>query len=160
MERTFLSTLNQSFYLMFIGAGMMAINDFDVVARNFRASVVVRAALLRAAMTAPQSASMPSAYESFCHAVPAARWDSGSRSPPPSRSLPSQVSGILYAGLSYSQHVTRLALLKEGGLITTRRSNCWLGVLMLLTFFASISELAYMFVYPLLDRAKTVELTE
>eukprot|EP00326_Haptolina_ericina_P027594 CAMPEP_0181193754 /NCGR_PEP_ID=MMETSP1096-20121128/13983_1 /TAXON_ID=156174 ORGANISM="Chrysochromulina ericina, Strain CCMP281" /NCGR_SAMPLE_ID=MMETSP1096 /ASSEMBLY_ACC=CAM_ASM_000453 /LENGTH=279 /DNA_ID=CAMNT_0023283233 /DNA_START=105 /DNA_END=944 /DNA_ORIENTATION=- len=108
MERTFLSAFNQAFYLMFLGSGLMAINDFD------DGAVAVGAVII--------------------------------------------CSGILFCLYTYYMHVSRLKLLTNRVRVSNRSSNTWLGILTGLMVCTAIIELVYMFIYPLLDRAKSVEL--
>lgn len=107
MERTFLSALNQAFYLMLIGAGMMAINDYD------DGAVAVGSVIF--------------------------------------------ILAIICVAVTYYMHTSRLNLLKHRKPITTRWSKAWLAVLTWLAIVAAIIEIIYMYVYPLLDRAKSVE---
>lgn len=108
MERTFLSSMNQSFYLMLIGSQLMAINDYDSTPIAIGTVIIL--------------------------------------------------SGIANIFISYAYHVARLRQLVAKKIIGTYGSNAWLGYLSSTAIIASIIELVYIFVYPQLDRAKSVEL--
>ena len=108
MERTFLSSMNQSFYLMLIGSQLMAINDYDSTPIAIGTVIIL--------------------------------------------------SGIANIFISYAYHVARLRQLVAKKIIGTYGSNAWLGYLSSTAIIASIIELIYIFVYPQLDRAKSVEL--
>ena len=108
MERTYLSAMNQTFYLMLLATGLMSINDHDVVPRSFGAVVYVFA--------------------------------------------------IMHAAISYVTHLRRLNALENGGTCTPRESKVWLGMLFVLAISISVLDLAYIFIYPVLARAKAVEL--
>ena len=108
MERTFLSSMNQSFYLMLIGAQLMAINDFDHTPITIGTVIIL--------------------------------------------------FGIANIVVSYCYHIARFRVLRKREVVGTNGSNAWLGFLTGTAVIASIIELAYLYVYPQLDRAKSVEL--
>jgi len=110
MERTFLSSMNQTFILMLIGAQLMAINDFD------HAPITIGTVII--------------------------------------------VFGIANIVVSYSNHIARFRVLRKREVVGTKGSNAWLGFLTGIAVIASIIELAYLHVYPQLDRAKSVELAD
>lgn len=70
------------------------------------------------------------------------------------------VCAIIHGIICYATHWQRLKLLESGQTISTRNSLSWLGALCILSSLVAIADLAYIFVYPVLDRAKAVELVE
>ena len=110
MERTFLSALNQAFYLMLLATGLCAINDTDKVPPGLGATVYAAA--------------------------------------------------IVYAMISYATHCKRLNRLENRGTCTPFESKVWLGALCTLAVFVAVVDLLYIFVYPVLYRAKAVDVAE
>ena len=108
MERTYLSAMNQTFYLMLLGTGLLSINDYDQAPAILGATVYVAA--------------------------------------------------ILYAIVSYVTHCKRLDKIQRGDTCSPTESKVWLGALFLLALAVAVVDLVYLFVYPVLERAKAVEI--
>ena len=68
------------------------------------------------------------------------------------------VCAVIYAVLSYFVHWRRLHNLAMQRTITTTESLTWLGALCVLVVIVSVLDLVFIFRYPVLDRAKAVEL--
>ena len=111
LERTHLSALNHSFYLMLIATGLMSINETDTVPLYLGAIVYALA--------------------------------------------------IVHAATCYAMHWSRLRALKTPGKILTERGSLWwLGMLWLLAVTVAVIDMTYVFVHPVLKRAKAVEFVE
>jgi hypothetical protein len=108
MERTYFSATNQSFYMMMIATGLMAIDNTDLVAVG-------------------------------C-------------------GLFLYVSAIIHFASNYFMHYRRVKTLEAGQPVSANGSLLWTGGLAVLGMSAAVIELVYIFVYPVLDRAKAVEL--
>lgn len=67
------------------------------------------------------------------------------------------VGASLHAISSYAMHWWRLRALERNKPITVANSLVWLGVLTLLGLSVSISEIVFLFVHPVLQRSKPVE---
>jgi hypothetical protein len=109
MERTYFSATNQSFYMMMIATGLMAIDNTDLVAMGLGF---------------------------FLYAC-----------------------AIIHFASNYLMHFRRVRTLEAGHPISLTGSLLWTGGLAALGMSVAVIELVYIFVYPVLDRAKAVELT-
>lgn len=67
------------------------------------------------------------------------------------------MAAIVHACIAYLNHCRRIKKLEKGFTISATGSLVWLGMLCLLTVGVSVLDLAYIHIYPVLDRAKTVE---
>lgn len=108
LERTYLSSLNHSFYLMLLATGFVMIN---------------------------RSAEVPARFGVVIYGC-----------------------AILNAAAGYATHWWRIKALQRGLVITTGNSLKWLGALTALVLTVAVLDFAFIFVYPVLDRAKPVEL--
>jgi uncharacterized membrane protein YidH (DUF202 family) len=65
---------------------------------------------------------------------------------------------IVYVVISYFFHFRRLIALSRGETITMVGSLMWLGLLVLLVLLTCIAQITYIYVYPLDERSKKVEI--